>query len=207
MKPLTRLRLQLTAWYAGTFTLILTVLGAIVFTVIARRLAEELDESLTDATHAAERATQIRETESTLGSQVADAFSELVIPDHRLFLFDSTGVPIVPRDPPEPARAVASNAAAQGTFDRHYKVDGNTSNERKFQAHGERFQVASGRHYVVVIVANRFEIEDRYATLIGAIILGSFVAVLLVAVGGWFLAWKAIEPIERNLAYMRRFVA
>lgn len=84
MKPLTRLRLQLTAWYAGTFTLILVVLGAIVFSVIGRRLAEELDESLTDATRAAERATQIRETESKLGSsEIADAFSELVIPDHR----------------------------------------------------------------------------------------------------------------------------
>ncbi|HZS60220.1 MAG TPA: ATP-binding protein [Gemmatimonadaceae bacterium] len=208
MTPLTRLRLQLTAWYAGTFTLILIVLGAIVFTVIGRRLAEELDESLADATHAAERATQIRETESKLGSaQIADAFSELVIPDHRLFLFDSTGVPIVPRDPPDPVRDIASKAAAQGTYDRHYKLDGDTPHERQFQAHAERFEVTSGRHYVVVIVASRFEIEDRYATLIGAIIIGAFVAVLLVAVGGWFLAWKAIEPIERNLAYVRRFVA
>src|SRR5579863_7319665 len=127
MKPLTRLRLQLTAWYAGTFTLILVVLGAIVFSVIGRRLAEELDESLTDATRAAERATQIREAESKLGSsEIADAFSELVIPDHRLFLFDSSGVPIVPHDPPAPVRAVAENAARQGTFDRHYKLDGDT---------------------------------------------------------------------------------
>jgi signal transduction histidine kinase len=208
MKPLTRLRLQLTAWYAGTFTLILVVLGSIVFTAIARRLAEELDESLTDATQAAERATGIRETEAKLGSaQVADAFSELVIPDHRLYLFDSTGVPIVPLDPPAPVRDIASKAAAQGTFDRHYKLNGDTPHERQFQAHAERFQVASGRHYVVVIVANRFEIEDRYAALIGGIVLGLVVSVLLVAVGGWFLAWKSVEPIERNLAYMRRFVA
>ena len=56
MKPLTRLRLQLTAWYAGTFSLILFVLGVLVFTIIARRLAEELDESLVDSTHAAEQA-------------------------------------------------------------------------------------------------------------------------------------------------------
>src|SRR5215469_13949311 len=138
MKPLTRLRLQLTAWYAGTFTLILVVLGVLVFTVIVRRLAEELDESLTDATHAAERATQIREAESNLGSaKVADAFSELVIPEHQLYLFDSTGSALlVPREAPAPVRDVAAKAAAQGTYDRHFKFDGDTPQERKFQAHG-----------------------------------------------------------------------
>jgi signal transduction histidine kinase len=208
MKPLTRLRLQLTAWYAGTFSLILVVLGILVFTTITRRQAEELDESLTDATHAAERATQIRETEARLGSaQVADAFSEVVIPDHQLYLFDSAGVPIVPRDAPAPVRDVASKTVALGEYNRHFKFDGDTPQERKFQAHGERFQVPSGRHYVVVIVANRFEIEDRYAKVIAAVVAGCAVAVLLVAIGGWFLAWKAVEPIERNLAYMRRFVA
>ncbi len=208
MKPLTRLRLQLTAWYAGTFCLILFVLGVLVFTVIARRLAEELDESLVDATQAAEQATQIRETEAALGStHLVDAFSELVIPERRLYLLDSTGTPLVPREVPEPVLTSAAKAAESGSDDQRFKLDRHGPHQRLFQAHAERFQVRGGRHYIVVAVADRIELEDRYARLIAALAAGAVGAVLLVAVGGWFLAWKAIEPIERNLAYVRRFVA
>jgi signal transduction histidine kinase len=208
MKPLTRLRLQLTAWYAGTFSIILVVLGVLLFTVIARRLAEELDESLIGATKAAERATQIRESEATLGStHIVDAFSELVIPERQLYLLDSTGTPIVPHDAPEPVRQAAAEAARQGADDKHFKLNDDSPHERLFQAHAERFQVRGGRHYVVVAVADRIELEDRYASLIAALAAGAAGGILLVAIGGWFLAWKAIEPIERNLAYVRRFVA
>jgi signal transduction histidine kinase len=208
MKPLTRLRLQLTAWYAGTFSIILVVLGVLLFTVIARRLAEELDESLIGATKAAERATQIRESEAVLGStRIVDAFSELVIPERQLYLLDSTGTPIVPRDAPEPVRQAAVEAARQGSDDKHFKLGGDTPHERLFQAHAERFQVRGGRQYVVVAVADRIELEDRYASLIAALAAGAAGGILLVAIGGWFLAWKAIEPIERNIAYVRRFVA
>ncbi|HXB26892.1 MAG TPA: HAMP domain-containing sensor histidine kinase [Gemmatimonadaceae bacterium] len=208
MKPLTRLRLQLTAWYAGTFCLILFVLGVLVFTVIAQRLAKELDESLVDATQAAEQATQIRETEAALGStQLVDAFSELVIPERRLYLLDSTGTPIVPHEVPEPVLKAAAKAVESGSDDQRFKLDRGGPHQRLFQAHAERFQVRGGRHYIVVAVADRIELEDRYARLIAALAAGAVGAVLLVAVGGWFLAWKAIEPIERNLAYVRRFVA
>jgi len=209
VKPLTRLRLQLTAWYAGTFCLILFVLGVLVFTVIARRLAAELDESLVDATQAAEQATQIRENEAALGgsTHLVDAFSELVIPERKLYLLDSAGTPIVPRDVPEPVLTAAAKAAESGSDDERFKLDRRGAHQRLFQAHAERFQVHGGRHYVVVAVADRIELEDRYARLIAALAAGAAGAVLLVAIGGWFLAWKAIEPIERNLAYVRRFVA
>ncbi len=208
MKPLTRLRLQLTAWYAGTFTLILVVLGVLLFTVIARRLAEELDESLIGATKAAEHATQIRESEAALGSaHIVDAFSEIVIPERQVYLFDSTGAPLVPRDVPKPVRAAAVRAAETGAADRHFKVDSDAPHEKNFQEHAERFATGGGRHYVVVAVANRIELEDRYASLIAALAGGAAGGILLVAIGGWFLAWKAIEPIEKNIAYVRRFVA
>jgi signal transduction histidine kinase len=208
VKPLTRLRLQLTAWYAGTFSVILIVLGVLVFTVIARKLAEELNESLSDATKAARRATQIRETEAALGpAHVVDAFSELVIPERELYLFDSTGSPITPRDPPEPVREAATAAAEHGSDDRRFKFNLDTPRERAFQEHAERFAVGDGHHYVVVAVADRVELEDRYASVIAAIAGGAAGAVLLVAIGGWFLAWQAVAPIERNIAYVRQFVA
>ena len=80
MKPLTRLRLQLTAWYAGTFCLILFVLGVLVFTVIARRLAEELDESA-HRRHRLERKEHQRELRRAARRAEAEAFDEPFDPE------------------------------------------------------------------------------------------------------------------------------
>jgi signal transduction histidine kinase len=192
VRPLTRLRLQLTAWYAGTFSIILIVLGVLVFTLIARKLAEELTESLTDATQAAEH--------------VAD-ITHLVIPGRQLYLFDSTGTAIIPGDAPGSVRAAAMDAARRGSADRKFKVNRDMPGERAYQEHAERFSGRDGRHYVVVAVADRVELEDRYSKVITAIAAGAGGAVLLVAIGGWFLAWRAVAPIERNIAYVRQFVA
>ncbi len=208
MQPLTRLRLRLTAWYAGTFSLILAVLGISAFTIIARQLSNELTESLRAATRAAERATQIREREAAMGSShVVNAFDELVIPGRSLFLFDTAGIPITPASAPGSVRASAIRAAKDGVDDKHFKMAHDLPDEQKYQVHSERFAGPSGRHYVVSVLADRIELEDRYAAIIAGLAAAAAFAVLLVAVGGWFLARKAIAPIERNLAYVRRFVA
>ena len=212
MQPATRLRLRLTAWYAGTFSLILVVLGFSLYSVIARRLTADLDTSLRAATAAVEHAAQIRDNEAPErsepdGTEVADAVQELVIPGRMIYLFDSAGHVIVPDTASETVRASALRAAAAGTDNKHFKIHHDEPDERKFEVHAERFRLASGRSYVAAVVADRIELEDKYASLIYALIGAASGAILLVAIGGWLLAGKAIEPIERSLAYMRRFVA
>jgi signal transduction histidine kinase len=138
---------------------------------------------------------------------VADAVSELVIPGRMLYLFDSAARPIVPDTASADVRASVVRALNNGADDKHFKIHHDEPNERKFEVHAERFRVTSGRPYVAAVVADRIELEDKYATLIYEMIGAATGAIFLVAVGGWFLAGKAIEPIERSLAYMRRFVA
>src|SRR5439155_620103 len=46
MQPLARLRLQLTAWYAGVFTLVLALLGGGLFLTIRHQMSRHLDTSL-----------------------------------------------------------------------------------------------------------------------------------------------------------------
>jgi signal transduction histidine kinase len=56
-------------------------------------------------------------------------------------------------------------------------------------------------------VADRVELEDKYADLIAAFAGAASAAVLLVAAGGFFLVRKSTAPIERSMNFMRRFMA
>jgi signal transduction histidine kinase len=209
MRPLTRLRLQLTAWYAGTFSVILFVFGLAVFTIIARKMAEEVDESLHLAVTAIRRAAAIRLSERSMGvrDRVVDALTELNIPERSLYLFDSAGGTIIPDTAHAGVRRVALAAARAGRVEEHFKIDSDAPTERNFEAHAERFRLADGRSYVAVAVADRVELEDRYASLIATFAAAAAVLILLISAVGWFLARKSIEPIERNMALLRQFVA
>jgi signal transduction histidine kinase len=60
---------------------------------------------------------------------------------------------------------------------------------------------------VAVAVADQLELEDQYAALIVAFGAAALGALVLFAAGGSFLTRKSIEPVERTMSYMRRFMA
>lgn len=207
-RALLGLRLRLTAWYVGTFALILLVLGAALFAVIAHQITSDLNTSLRAATRAIEQAAAIREVEAVSAKgTVVDAVQELTIPGRSLFLFDSTGRPLMPPEAASALVAIGRTAAATGSVDRHFKVKVRGQPDRDFQVHAEPFTLKSGSRYVAAAVADRVELEDRYASLIAAFAGGAALALLLVAAGGWFLAGKSTAPVERTMIQMRRFMA
>ena len=201
--PLRRLRLRLTAWYFGTLCLTLALLGGGLFGVIRRQFALQLSASLHQATGELERAARIREQEAGATGRVVDAVDELHIPDRTLYLLDTLGRPIKPAAADPWIRAAAAEAAARGELDAGRRVE----HDRFLRLHAERFTLASGTPLVAVAVADRVELEDRYASLIAAFGGAALAALLLVAVGGWFLAGMSSAPIERTVERMRRFMA
>src|SRR6185503_20826597 len=56
-------------------------------------------------------------------------------------------------------------------------------------------------------VADRIELEDRYASLIAAFGAAAAAALLLVSAGAWLLVRKSTAPVERTIEHMRRFMA
>src|SRR5437588_4573698 len=149
LQPLARLRLGLTAWYLATFGAILVLLGAGLFVVIGRQFAQQLDDSLHDATVEVERAARIREMESrTARGQVVDAVEELHIPDRTLYLFNGAATPVTPRAADPWIRLAARDALRQGTVKR--EKDPNHGNTLRLEA--ERFTLASGAPLVAVAV-------------------------------------------------------
>ena len=204
MRPLARLRLQLTLWYVGIFLSILGFLGGGLFVAVGHRVSRQLDASLRAATAALIQAARIRETEQAKAQGVvADAVDELHIPDRSLYLFDATARSIKPDTAADWIRDAAREAARAGRSDRDFE----TPNDHIVRLHAERFAGAGDKLYVAAVVADRLELDEEYASLIRAFAGAAFIALLLVAGGGYVLVRKSTTPIEQSMAHMRRFMA
>ena len=205
MDPLRRLRLRLTAWYAGTFACILLVLGVGLFAAIAAQIDRELDLSLRRAARELIGAARVREMERHQArGAVVDAVDELHIPDRALYLFDGQGRIIRPDSAPARFAKLALKAVAAGVVD---VADREAREGRDVQVYAERFRLADGNTYVAMAVADRVELEDRYALLIGVFAVAALAALGLVTGGGMLLARKSTEPVQQAFDQMRRFMA
>ena len=205
MQPLTRIRFQLTVWYAATFGLILVLLGGGLFTVIRSQITAQLDASLEAATQQLIRAANIREMEAQEArGQVVDAVDELHIPDRQLFLLTAAATPFKPPAAPEWVTRAGRRAAAAGG---DITVNAHVGRGHTLRIHATMFTTSSGTQYIALAAADRVELEDRYASLIGAFGGAALAALLLVALGGWVLMRKSTAPVEATMAQMRRFMA
>jgi signal transduction histidine kinase len=201
---LARLRLRLTLWYGGIFTLILVLLGGGIFLAVRHQLARQLDASLRTATATLQRAARIREVERARATgPVVDAVAELHIPDRDLYLLDADGAPISPRAAADWIRAVAQRAVPGRPVD----LDIDLPHDQELRLHAERFTSGTGVTYVAVAIADRVELEERYASLFGVFAAAALVAVLLMAGGGYVLVRQSTAPVERSMEQMRRFMA
>src|SRR5438445_30945 len=198
---LSRLRVRLTVWYAGTCAVILLLLGAGICLAIGIQVSSRLDASLIAATSAVIRATHDLEAERAAG-RAADAVEELHIPDRDLYLFDSTARPITPPSVDDWIVAAARGAAKSGHADTE-----RSSGKHELRLHATRFMTPSGTTYIAAAVAERPAIVDQYAWLIGTFGAAALVGIVLVVVGGFVLARQSTVPVERSMEQMRRFMA
>jgi signal transduction histidine kinase len=203
-RALRRLRLRVTAWYVGTFALVLVMLGGLLFVALAHDLSLSLDKSLRAATTEIARAAERREQERALPSNEAiDAVEELRIPDRDLYLFDMSGRPLTPPAANEVMRKLAQDAAQGGSSTKRWDAP----HDQTLQAYAERFTTSRGTKYVAAAVANRDTLDDRFAILFALAGGLGVLGLVLVASGGWLLARKSVAPVELTMEQMRRFMA
>src|SRR5256885_10974095 len=204
MDALARLRLQLTAWYAGVLVLVLVVLGTGLFLTVRRQMSRHLDVSLRAAAAALEQAARIRESERAgARGAVVDAVDELHMPDRVLYLFDGDFDPIKPAVVPDWIRDAALRAAET----KHGYRDLEAPDRRKLRVYVERFTGTTGTPYVAAVAADRLELEDEYASLIEAFAAAALAAMLLVAGGGALPGRQAAPPGGGSVGQMGRLTA
>ena len=204
MNPLARLRLQLTAWYAAVFTLVLALLGTGLFLTIRHQMSRHVDRSLSAAAAALQQAARIRETErDSARGVVVDAVDELHIPDRSLYLLDENERPIKPAEAP----GWVLDATHQAVRSKHGYRNLDAPDGRELRIYAGRFTGTTGTPYIAAVVADRMELEDEYSSLIETFAAAALAALLLVAGGGYLLIRKSSAPVERSMVQMRRFMA
>jgi signal transduction histidine kinase len=195
-RSLRGLRLRLTAWYVGTLLVVLALVGIGLFATVTARIDSDLDVSLRGAARAMAQAV------ASKGPDAASVY--LSTPDRTLILFDSAGKPLGQSIDEPWLGDVARRAAAQRAEGLKSHHEGH---DRILRAYAQPLQVSDGRTFVAVAVADEIEIEDKYTALITAFVVAALFALVLVGFGGWFIAAKSTEPVDRSVEQMRRFMA
>jgi signal transduction histidine kinase len=203
-RALRRLRLRVTAWYVGTFALVLAMLGTLLFAALAHDVSVSLDGSLRASVKEIANVADRREDETGApdAGEIQEV-NELRIPDHELYLFDLAGRPLTPSTADTMMQSLAREAAAKGTSTKRWDAP----QDLTLQAYAERFTTSKGARYVAAAVVNRDAIDDRYAMLLGLAGGLGVLGLVLVASGGWLLARKSVAPVELTMEQMRRFMA
>ena len=202
--PLARVRIRLTAWYVGTFSAILVLLGGGLLLVLQRQFTEQLDGSLRESLSPVVRYAQLRSSDAELRAAVnTGAIDALHSQRREVFIFTADGVPIGTAVPAPWIQSSALVAARLGVAANELDAPG----DHTLRLHAERFAVANGTQYVAVMLVDRDRIDDRFEALIVAFGGALAVAVILIAIGGYVLVRKSLEPVENTLRSMRRFMA
>jgi signal transduction histidine kinase len=127
---------------------------------------------------------------------------ELHIPDRALYLLGTDGTPIKPPVADPWIREAARRAARDQSVDLEVEA-----RDHRLRLYAERFTVPGPKTYVGAAVADVVELEDQYASLIGAFGGAALIGLVLVAFGGWLLVRKSTAPVEHSMETMRRFMA
>jgi len=203
MEALKRLRVRLTAWYIGVFTIVLLTFGAALFSVLTHQISRRLDQSLSKASEQLIGAVREKSLQDDENAALADTLASLRILGRSLYLFDVRGALVYPDTAGVWIRSLAKTAKERGSLAKQHEFP----NEVSWRALARPFSLPGGRDYVAVISANVVELDDEYSGLLLAFTLAALVALFAVGFGGWLVARRSTEPIRDSLQRMRDFMA
>lgn len=177
-------RLQITLAFTLAMAIVLAAFGAFIFV----QTSDHLDESVDDTLEVRAADLAIRNLGGPVLDQPLDpedSFAQIVAPGGRVEV--ST-------------EQVADGAVAErpGTFDLK-SVDGLDGRVRVLAA-----QIGDGR--LAVVGATLEDRDEAVQNLLLLLVIGGPIALLLASLGGWWVAGRALEPLERGYERERRFV-
>jgi len=208
--PFTTLRGRLTLWYTGILTAMLALLGATSVMMLDHGLRNNLDDSLRSVARAIAESVRrppffppgIEDTlESMLGPQLAERFFQLLDrygqPDPRLVPRASSKLPLS-------AEALRNAERGQATLE---TVGLRPKSEKSFRL--LTWPVVRN-NATVNIVQVAMSLENVEATRSGFILILLILAPVALAgsaLGGWFLARRALRPVDAMVEAARRIEA
>jgi signal transduction histidine kinase len=181
-------RIRLTAWYAGVLAAFLVVLGTAVYLVERHQLLSNVSHGLQV------QAARIEAGFNAGGVTRIVTLSDTVPSAYRFSVTDTIGGSRTDAINQDSARAAL--------------VEG--SDMRTVSAPGGPLRVLSERisPTLVLQVARSLEPEEEALDhLLAVLLIGGGAAIVVAAIGGWFLAGKALTPVQQAFERQNVFVA
>jgi signal transduction histidine kinase len=182
-------RFRLTAWYAGVLAAFLVVLGTAVYLVERHQLLSNVNHGL----HV--QAGRIEAGFLAGGLDRIIAVSDTAPSAYSVSVTDATG-------------ETSSHTAINQSSARAALIEG--TDMRTVSAPGGPLRVLSERisPTLVLQVSRSLEPEEEALDhLLAVLLLGGGAAIVIAAIGGWFLAGKALAPVQQAFERQNVFVA
>ena len=192
------LRVRLTLWYGISLALLLVIFAAVLYTLTARDLRDQVDRSLEESADAAVRSLM----ESRLGpflqfEDLSEKFPELAVLDKFFQILSPTGRTTI-RSPNIPSRNIplsrivlTSALAGDPTFESVQYPDSPPLRLLSVPI------ILNGTLVNIVRVGTSLQPVEKTLTRLLLILLVSLPVALIVSLaGGWFLAGRALRPVE-----------
>lgn len=181
-------RVRLTAWYAGVLAAFLVLLGTAVYLVERHQLFSNVNHGLQV------QAGRVVAAYTNQGFGAIIALSDAAPSAYQVSLTDATG--------PSSQKAINQPSA------RAALIEG--TDMRTVSAQGGPLRVLSERIQptLVLQVARSLEPEEEALDhLLYVLLLGGGAAIVVATIGGWFLAGKALTPVQEAFERQNAFVA
>jgi heavy metal sensor kinase len=203
------LRVRLTLWYGTALALILVVFGGTLYAVLAHGLRDQIDRSLEETVSVAVRALEEHRVGPFLPFEdLAAEFPELAVLDKSFQIFSPAGKVTIQSpnlgrlDIPLSRTALGAALSGRATFESARFRDGSS-----FRLLSVPIIFDGALVNIIQVGAPLRPVEEMLHRLL-LVLLVSLPAALAVALGGgWFLAGRALRPVEAITQAARRIAA
>jgi heavy metal sensor kinase len=203
------LRVRLTLWYGTALALVLVVFGGALYAVLARGLRDQIDRSLEEAAAVAVRAVEQHRLGPFLPfEELATEFPELAVLDKTFQIFSPAGK-ITIRSPnlghqdiPLSPTALASALIGHATFESARFKDGSA-----FRLFSVPIRENGALVNIVQVGTSLQPAEEMLHRLVLVLLVSAPIALAAALGGGWFLADRALRPIEAIIQAAQRIAA
>ena len=198
-------RARLTLAYAASLTLLLSAFGSVLYAVVSHQLFRHHDDSLIAAAAAVRSVLSEHEDCAHLTAaqtQALDAIGRLIL------VHEAEGETKVFYRSPDIARVqLPMESLANGRLPSTREFQLFTAASGPFRVYSEPYLSRAGRHGVIRVAQDLGDIIDPLATLRFAFFLMAPLAIALSVVGGYWLAGKALDPVDQITRLAREIEA
>lgn len=193
------IRSRLTLWYSTVLLVVLVLFGAWVYAAELHLRVEHLDRELRRAgTVAAAAVADELDEGASLPDAAPEAYKDLVVPGRMLAIHDAAGIPLaggwedgLPAIKNDTLGASDETSATITRADQDWRLSIERRRHREFA-------------YYVVVAEPLAPIYGERAILRRTLLIGIPLALGLAALGGWWIARRALDPVRLMVGQARR---